>query len=37
MPLPVCLREVVDEMDVFSHEHHAFINKRSGELYFTRP
>jgi hypothetical protein len=32
MPLPVSLRQVVDELAVLDHEHHAFIDKRSGEL-----
>ena len=33
MPLPVSLRQVVDELAILSDEHQAFINKRSGELF----
>ena len=32
MSLPVKLRDVVDQMDVISDEHSAYLNKRTGEL-----
>jgi len=32
MPLVVSLRGVVNEMDVFSDEHTAYINRKTGEL-----
>ncbi len=33
MPLPVDLQAVIDEMDVFSDEMTAYVNRKTGELY----
>ena len=32
MPLPVKLRDVVDEMEIQSDEWKAYINRKTGEL-----